>query len=87
MVLVLFLFPLGISLHAAFTDKQGVLTFEHFIKAQSLYSTDMMFTLFITLTASVLVCLCSLVLSGLMGLSESRFLVASCRVPHDCAVI
>ncbi len=79
MVLVLFLFPLGISLHAAFTDKQGALTFEHFIKAQSLYSTDMVFTLFIILTASVLVCLCSLVLSGLMGLSESRFLVASLK--------
>jgi putative spermidine/putrescine transport system permease protein len=79
MVLVLFLFPLGISLHAAFTDKQGALTVEHFIKAQSLYSTDMVFTLFIILTASVLVCLCSLVLSGLMGLSESRFLVASLK--------
>ena len=79
MVLILFLFPLGISLHAAFTDKEGAWTFAHFIKAQSLYSTDMAFTLFITTTASVLVGLCSLILSGLMALSENRFLVTSLK--------
>lgn len=79
MVLALFLFPLSISLHAAFTDEKGHFTFAHFAKAQELYSTDMMFTLFIILTSSLLIGLLSLVLAGLMALSENKFLVASLK--------
>ena len=79
MVLALFLFPLGISLHAAFTDAEGHLTFAHFAKAHALYSTDMVFTLFIILTSSLIVGVLSLSLSGLMALSENRFLVASLK--------
>lgn len=79
MVLALFLFPLSISLHAAFTDEKGQFTFAHFAKAQELYSTDMMFTLFIILTSSLLIGLLSLVLAGLMALSENKFLVASLK--------
>ncbi|NDB67932.1 MAG: ABC transporter permease subunit [Methylocystaceae bacterium] len=79
MVLALFLFPLGISLHAAFTDTNGQLTLAHFVKAQALYSSDMIFTLFITLTSAAIVGLFSLALAGLMALSENRFLVASLK--------
>ena len=79
MVLALFLFPLGISLHAAFTDPAGGLTLAHFAKAQSLYSSDMIFTLFITITSSFIVGILSLSLAGLMALSENRFLVASLK--------
>lgn len=79
MVLALFLFPLSISLHAAFTDEKGQFTFAHFAKAQELYSTDMMFTLFIILTSSLLIGLLSLVLAGLMALSENKFLVTSLK--------
>lgn len=79
MVLALFLFPLSISLHAAFTDEKGRFTFAHFAKAQELYSTDMMFTLFIILTSSLLIGLLSLVLAGLMALSENKFLVTSLK--------
>lgn len=79
MVLALFLFPLSISLHAAFTDAGGHFTFAHFAKAQALYSTDMVFTLFIIVTSSLVVGLLSLALAGLMALSENKFLVTSLK--------
>lgn len=75
LIAALFLFPLGLSLHSAFTNEAGAVTLAQFAKAKELYSTDILFTLFIVITASVLTGLCSLAIAGTIALSETRWLV------------
>ncbi len=75
LVAALFLFPLSLSLHSAFTDEAGGFSLAQFAKAHEYYSTDIVFTLFIVIVSSVLVGVVSLVLAGVMALSETPWLV------------
>lgn len=79
LIAALFLFPLGLSLHSAFTDDKGGLTLAQFVKARELYSTDIIYTLFIVITASLLTGLCALAIAGTIALSETRWLVTSLK--------
>jgi putative spermidine/putrescine transport system permease protein len=79
LIAALFLFPLGLSLHSAFTNEAGGFTLAQFAKAKELYSTDILFTLFIVITASLLTGLCSLAIAGTIALSETRWLVTSLK--------
>lgn len=54
MIVVLFLYPLGFSLVAAFTSDAGALTLKHVAKVLSLYSNDILFTVFIVLVSVAL---------------------------------
>ncbi|MGO4706219.1 ABC transporter permease [Microvirga sp. 2MCAF38] len=79
MIGALFLYPLGFSLAAAFTDGSGNLTLAHFAKAYELYSTDILFTLFIVITSTVLTGIISVVIAGVLTLGETPWLVAILR--------
>jgi putative spermidine/putrescine transport system permease protein len=79
MIALLFFVPLGISLHAAFTAADGQATLDHFRKAAELYSTDILYTLFIVLLACALTAAGSLLLAGTMALSGTPWLVAGLR--------
>src|SRR5215216_6698108 len=78
LVAALFLYPLGFSLIAAFTAN-GAVTLSHFEKAFSLYSTDIMFTIFIVITATILIALISIAISGALTLGETPWLIAILR--------
>lgn len=79
LVAALFLLPLSLSVHSAFTDESGGLTLAQFAKAREYYSTDIVFTLFIVITSSILVGVVSLILAGVMALSETPWLVTTLR--------
>jgi putative spermidine/putrescine transport system permease protein len=79
MVAALFLYPLGFSLLAAFTDAAGRPTLQHFEKAFELYSGDIRFTLFIVVVATLLTALVSIAIAGALTLSETPWLVAALR--------
>jgi ABC-type spermidine/putrescine transport system permease subunit I len=75
LVAALFLWPLGYSLAAAFTDK-GAFSFVHFAKAYELYSTDIAFTLLIVGLSTALIAAVAIAISGVLTLSETGWLVA-----------
>jgi len=79
MIGALFLYPLGYSLAAAFTDPQGGLSLVNFGKAYEFYSTDILFTLFIVITSTLLTGLVSIVIAGILTLGETPWLVAALR--------
>jgi ABC-type spermidine/putrescine transport system permease subunit I len=78
LVAALFLYPLSYSLVAAFTA-DGALTLRHFEKAFELYSGDITFTLFIVVTATILIALISVAIAGVLTLSETPWLIAGLR--------
>jgi ABC-type spermidine/putrescine transport system permease subunit I len=78
LVAALFLYPLSFSLVSAFT-KDGGFSLAHFQKAQELYSTDILFTLFIVVTSTVLIALVAIAIAGTLTLSETPWLVAILR--------
>jgi ABC-type spermidine/putrescine transport system permease subunit I len=78
LVAALFLYPLGYSLVAAFTAG-GEPTLRHFEKAFELYSTDILFTLFIVVTATILTALISIAIAGALTLGETPWLIAGLR--------
>lgn len=79
MIGALFLYPLGFSLTAAFTDPEGNLSLMHFQKAYELYSTDILFTIFIVVVSTLLTGLCSIAISGILTLGETPWLIAALR--------
>jgi len=79
MIGALFLYPLGYSLAAAFTDPQGGLSLVNFGKAYEFYSTDILFTLFIVITSTLLTGFVSIVIAGILTLGETPWLVAALR--------
>jgi len=79
MIGALFLYPLGFSLVSAFTEPGGALSLMHFQKAYELYSTDILFTLFIVIVSTLLTGLFSIVIAGLLTLGETPWLVAVLR--------
>ena len=79
MIGALFLYPLGFSLVAAFTEPGGSLSLMHFQKAYELYSTDILFTLFIVVVSTLLTGLFAIAISGILTLGETPWLVAALR--------
>src|SRR5690349_13997550 len=79
MIGALFLYPLGYSLAAAFTEPGGSLSLMHFQKAYELYSTDILFTLFIVIVSTLLVALFSVAIAGILTLGETPWLVGALR--------
>jgi putative spermidine/putrescine transport system permease protein len=79
MIGALFLYPLGFSLASAFTAPGGGFSLMHFEKAYELYSTDVLFTLFIVVSSTILTCLLSVIIAGILTLGETPWLVAALR--------
>jgi putative spermidine/putrescine transport system permease protein len=79
MIGALFLYPLGFSLIAAFTEPSGGLSLVHFQKAYELYSTDILFTLFIVVVSTLLTGLFSIAIAGILTLSETPWLIVALR--------
>ena len=75
MIAVLFLYPLGFSLIAAFTDDTRQLTLAHFSKVYALYSSDILFTLVIVLISVALLAVISITLSAVIALSPCQPIV------------
>lgn len=75
MIAVLFLYPLGFSLIAAFTNDAGQLTLAHFTKVYALYSSDIVFTVVIVLISVALLAVISITLSAVITLSPCRPIV------------
>jgi putative spermidine/putrescine transport system permease protein len=78
LVAALFLYPLGFSLVSAFTA-DGRFTLAHFEKAFELYSGDILFTIFIVVTSTILTALVSVAIAGTLTLSETPWLIATLR--------
>lgn len=77
-VVALFLYPLGYSLIAAFTEA-GALSLTHFAKAYELYSTDIAFTLMIVLVSTALIALVAIAIAGALTLGETPWLIAGLK--------
>lgn len=75
MIAILFLYPLGFSLIAAFTNDARQLTLAHFTKVYALYSSDILFTLVIVLISVALLAVISITLSAVITLSPCRPIV------------
>jgi ABC-type sugar transport system permease subunit len=75
MIAVLFLYPLGFSLIAAFTNDARQLTLGHFAKVYALYSSDIAFTVVIVLISVALLAAISITLSAVITLSPCRPIV------------
>lgn len=75
LVAALFLYPLGFSLVAAFTDGGGF-TLAHFRKALELYSTDILFTVMIVVVSTAGIAIVSILIAGTLTLSETPWLIA-----------
>ncbi|QRM31637.1 ABC transporter permease [Microvirga sp. VF16] len=80
MIGALFLYPLGFSLVSAFTNPEsGEPSLMHFQRAYELYSTDILFTLFIVIVSTLLTGIASIVIAGILTLGETPWLVAALR--------
>lgn len=77
-VAALFLYPLGYSLVAAFTEN-GVLSLAHFARSFELYSTDILFTLMIVLVSTALIALVAIAIAGALTLGETPWLIAGLK--------
>ena len=74
-----FVAPLAMSAIVAFRAKGGGFTLEHFAKSFDLYSTDLLFTLGITLLSTVLIGLVAILIAGYLTLGENPRTVAILR--------
>jgi putative spermidine/putrescine transport system permease protein len=78
LVAALFLYPLGYSLVAAFSQN-GAPSLAHFAKAFDLYSVDILFTLFIVLLSGALTALAAIAIAGVLTLGETPWMVSILR--------
>jgi ABC-type spermidine/putrescine transport system permease subunit I len=78
-VVAFFIIPLGISFALAFTAKDGSFTLQHFEKSFELYTTDLLFSLWIVALSSALIAILSIVIAGYLTLGENPRLVAVLR--------
>jgi len=74
-----FVLPLALSFVLAFRAKDGAFSLEPFTKAFDLYTTDLLFTLVITLFATVLIGLVATGIAGYLTLGENPRAVALLR--------
>jgi ABC-type spermidine/putrescine transport system permease subunit I len=79
MVLALFVYPFALSIVSAFTGPDGFPSRANFLKAFELYSGDVLFTLLIIASATVLTALASIAIAGTLTLSASPWLVAALK--------
>ena len=77
-VAALFLYPLGYSLVAAFTEG-GAISLAHFAKSFELYSTDIAFTLMIVIVSTALIALVAIAIAGALTLGETPWLIAGLK--------
>jgi putative spermidine/putrescine transport system permease protein len=82
MIGTLFLYPLGLSLAAAVTTSGGEPTLAHVQRAFELYSTDILFTLFIVVVSTFLTGLLSIAIAGALTLGETPWVVAILRAVY-----
>jgi putative spermidine/putrescine transport system permease protein len=78
LVAALFLYPLGYSLVAAFSQN-GQPSLAHFAKAFDLYSVDILFTVFIVLLSGALTALAAIAIAGVLTLGETPWVVSILR--------
>src|SRR6202142_2277768 len=76
---IFFIAPLAMSAIVAFRAKDGGLTLEHFAKSFDLYTTDLLFTLAITLLSTLLIGLVAIAIAGYLTLGEHPRAVAILR--------
>jgi ABC-type spermidine/putrescine transport system permease subunit I len=74
----LFMLPLGFSLASAFTVPGGI-GIANFTKAFELYSTDIAYTIFIVVTATLLTGLCATAIAGALTMGETPWLIGALR--------
>jgi putative spermidine/putrescine transport system permease protein len=79
MVLVLFVYPLGLSLVSAFTSRDGQPSFDNFVKAVELYGTDIVFTFVIVTVSAALIGLFASAIGGYLVLGAHPAAVAVLR--------
>jgi ABC-type spermidine/putrescine transport system permease subunit I len=75
LVVALFIYPLGFSVTSAFTDPAGGFSLANFHKSAELYSIDIIYTLFIVVSATLLTGLVSIAIAGYLTLGETPWLV------------
>jgi len=75
LVAALFLYPLGLSIVSAFSVPDGGFGFANFAKAFELYSIDIIYTLAIVTSATVLTGILSLAIAGYLTMGETPWLV------------
>src|SRR2546423_1424818 len=75
LVTALFLYPLGLSIASAFSHPDGSIGFGNFAKAIELYSGDMLYTVFIVVSAVALTGLVAVAFAGYLTMGETRWLV------------
>jgi putative spermidine/putrescine transport system permease protein len=79
MVLALFVYPLGLSLVSALTEKNGQLGFDNFAKAFELYGADIVFTFVIVSVSTVLIGVLAAAIGGHLVLAAHPAAVAVLR--------
>jgi ABC-type spermidine/putrescine transport system permease subunit I len=76
LVLGLFVYPLGYSLVSAFTNRDGALGLDNFIKTFDLYAADILFTLVITVASTALVGILAAAIGGYLVLGTCPAAIA-----------
>src|SRR5262245_32921462 len=77
MVAALFVYPFALSITSALTAADGFPSSSNFHKAFELYSLDIVFSLLIVISATLLVALAAIAIAGTLTLGEERWLVAT----------
>lgn len=77
-VAAFFAFPFVLSVVTSF-QLEGAYTLDNYTKAFEFYSRDILFTLIIVAVSVVSIGLASVVIAGILTLSDNRFVVASLR--------
>src|SRR4029453_2927633 len=78
-VVAFFIIPLAISFALAFRAKDGSFTLQHFHKSFELYTTDLLFSLWIVALSSALIAVVSIAIAGYLTLGENPRMVAVLR--------
>src|SRR6266581_1582343 len=68
LVLALFVYPLALSVTSAFTGRDGTIGLGNFTKTFELYGTDIVFTLLIVTTSTVLIAVLAAAIGGYLVL-------------------
>src|SRR5262245_66459095 len=76
MVAALFVYPFALSVTSAFTAADGFPSAANLANAVELYSGDILFTLLIVVTSSILTALAAIAIAGTLTLSDTRWLIA-----------
>ena len=75
-VLALFVYPLGNSLVSAFTNRDGALSLDNFVKTFDLYTADILFSLVITVVSTALVGIFAAAIGGYLLLGTHPAVIA-----------